>query len=88
MNYYELFHLYFTSNICELLCYNNRFKDYKGFYGIATDLIKKKNYNFCLKVNLTSFHVAFLVFYLHFSPISADLDDLPWIETVPVSSMG
>ena len=60
----------------------------KVFYGIATDLIKKNNDNFCLKVNLTSFHVAFLVFYLHFSPISADLDDLPWIETVPVSSMG
>ena len=70
------------------LSYNNRFKDYKGFYGIATDLIKKNNDNFCLKVDLTSFHVAFLVFYLHFSPISADLDDLPWIETVPVSSMG
>ena len=30
----------------ELLCYNDRFKDYKGFYGIETDLIKKNNVNF------------------------------------------
>ena len=53
------------------------------FYGIATEV----NVNFCLKVNLPSFDVVFLVFYLHFSPISADLDDLPWIETLPVSSI-
>ena len=30
--------------ICEVLCYNGRFEDYKGLYGMATDLIflKKK----------------------------------------------
>ena len=31
--------LYGIANICEALCYNDRFKDDKGFYGIATDLI-------------------------------------------------
>ena len=31
--------LYGLANICEVLCYNGRFKDYKGLYQIATDLI-------------------------------------------------
>ena len=62
-----------TNNICEVLCYN--------------DLILKEwnTVNFLLKVNLPSFDVAFPVFYLHFIPISADLDDLPSTE-VPLLS--
>ena len=31
--------LYGLANICEMLCYNGQFKDYKGLYGIMTDFM-------------------------------------------------
>lgn len=76
--------LYGLARICEMLCYDGGFKEYycKGLHGIATDLILKEtnNVNFWVKVNLHSFDVAFLVFYSHLGPISANLDDLPLTE--------
>ena len=76
--------LYGLARICEMLCYDGGFKEYfcKGLHGIATDLILKEtnNVNFWVKVNLHSFDVAFLIFYSHLGPISADLDDLPLTE--------
>ena len=57
-----------TNKMCEVLCYNRL-------------ILKEWNkVNFWMKVNLPSFDVAFPVFYLHFNPISADLDDLPSTE--------
>ena len=57
-----------TNKMCEVLCYNRL-------------ILKEWNkVNFWMKVNLPSFDVAFPLFYLHFSPISADLDDLPSTE--------
>ena len=37
--------MYGLADICEVLCYNSRFEDYKGLYGIATDLLQKKERN-------------------------------------------
>lgn len=31
--------LYGRANILEVLCYNGQFEDYKGLYGITTELI-------------------------------------------------
>ena len=33
--------LYGLANICEVLCYNGRFEDYKGLYGIGTSSLGK-----------------------------------------------
>lgn len=76
--------LYGLARIYEMLCYDGGFKEYycRGLHGIATDLILKEtvNVNFSINVNLHSFDVAFLIFYSHLGPISADLDDLPLTE--------
>ena len=38
----EGLYTYGLANIRVVLCYNSRFEDYKGLYGIMTDLILKK----------------------------------------------
>ena len=64
-----------TNKMCEVLCYNRL-------------ILKEWNkVNFWMKVNLPSFDVAFPVFYLHFNPISADLDDLPSTEFPLLSTL-